>query len=105
MKRSIVFICVVLLVIVGIFLWMEHIHEEVVNIPAIETQNDQEELTQSVCEEAGGVWNNCGSACREFPENTCMQVCVEYCECETSDQCPSGWACGGFVDQVGVCKK
>lgn len=61
------------------------------------------ELTQAICESAGGTWNACGSACRTEPGAACIQVCVEYCECVSSDECPQGFVCGDFVTNVGVC--
>lgn len=63
------------------------------------------------CEDAGGTWNACGSACRNKPgSEMCIQVCVEYCECASSSQCPSDennvsrLTCTEFVDGTGVCK-
>lgn len=61
------------------------------------------ELTSSLCEQASGSWNACGSACRTQPEAPCIELCVAYCECELDDQCPVGYACGDFVDGQGVC--
>lgn len=64
------------------------------------------------CEDAGGAWNGCGSACRDKPSSEmCVQVCVEYCECSSSGQCPneentvSRLTCMEFVNGTGVCKK
>lgn len=65
-------------------------------------QNDRT-LTPTSCTEAGGTWNGCGSACRTNPEAICIDLCVEYCECQSDDQCPAGSVCGDFVDGVGVC--
>ena len=56
------------------------------------------------CEQAGGRWNECGSACRGAgPETACIQVCVPMCECQNTTQCPSDFFCQDFVDGVGVC--
>ena len=60
-------------------------------------------MTESTCSAAGGTWNPCGSACRTNPDALCIELCVEYCECETNLECPSGYSCGDFVDGVGVC--
>ena len=60
-------------------------------------------LNQQVCNDSGGYWNPCGSACRTEPDAVCIELCVEYCECESDDQCPDGFACGDFIDEVGVC--
>ncbi|MBI4437604.1 hypothetical protein HY631_01495 [Candidatus Uhrbacteria bacterium] len=60
-------------------------------------------LTESSCTTAGGIWNACGSACRTTPDAPCIEVCVEYCQCASDTQCPTGLTCGDFVDGVGVC--
>lgn len=60
-------------------------------------------LTQTSCSGAGGIWNPCGSACRTNPNAICIELCVEYCECETDLQCPSGYTCGDVMEGVGVC--
>lgn len=63
------------------------------------------------CADAGGVWNDCGSACRSQPDaKTCIQVCVPYCECTSDEQCPADennvdrLTCADYVDGVGVCR-
>lgn len=65
--------------------------------------SDQTVLNKTSCETAGGFWNSCGSACRTTPEVPCIEVCVEYCECQSSDQCPADLSCKDFVEGVGVC--
>lgn len=65
-------------------------------------QNDTT-LTEASCQDAGGTWNPCGSACRIDPEAICIELCVEYCECKGDLECPSGYTCGDFVEGVGVC--
>ncbi|MEK7620673.1 MAG: hypothetical protein AAB413_05570 [Patescibacteria group bacterium] len=60
-------------------------------------------LTETTCSDSGGTWNPCGSACRTDPDAICIELCVEYCECKTDLECPSGYTCGDFVDEVGVC--
>lgn len=55
------------------------------------------------CIAAGGTWNACGSACRGTDAEQCAAVCVAYCECADSDQCPAGFSCGDYVDGTGVC--
>jgi hypothetical protein len=58
------------------------------------------------CSQAGGVWNECGSACRGAPPDTvCIMMCVPYCECTSDAQCPDGLTCEEEIDGVGVCKK
>ncbi len=63
-------------------------------------------LTESTCNNAGGEWNECGSACRAQEDEVivCVEVCVEYCECHGDDQCPSGHSCQEYVEEVGICK-
>jgi hypothetical protein len=60
-------------------------------------------LSEATCSQAGGAWNSCGSACRTNPDAICIELCVEYCECKTDLECPSGYTCGDFVDDIGVC--
>lgn len=63
------------------------------------------DLTASVCADAGGTWNECGSACRAEPDaEACILICVQYCECASDAQCPDGFACGDYVNGTGVCK-
>lgn len=63
------------------------------------------ELDKTACEAAGGTFNECGSACRGAAPNTpCIMMCVMYCECASSSQCPNDMTCGDFVDGTGVCK-
>ncbi len=61
-------------------------------------------ITPKECAASGGTYNDCGSACRTSPPGTiCEQVCIAYCECTTDAQCPTGYACGDYVDGTGVC--
>ena len=70
-------------------------------------------ITQKMCEDAGGHWNPCGSACRGEPEGTvCIEMCMPYCECGgiAGFGCPAGYVCTdylpeGAADAVGVCKR
>lgn len=71
--------------------------------PAIPTKIVEPSVNQRACEQSGGVWNACGSACRTTPDAVCIEVCVPYCECETSDQCPGETSCTDFVEGTGVC--
>ena len=69
-------------------------------------------IIQSQCEEGGGRWNECGSACRGAPEGTsCTQVCVAYCECGgiAGFNCPAGYECTNYLpegaaDAMGICE-
>lgn len=60
-------------------------------------------LNQATCTAAGGDWNDCGDACRGNLGDACIQVCVEYCECRSSEQCPFGFECGDFYRDTGIC--
>jgi hypothetical protein len=68
-------------------------------------------ITASQCEAAGGLWNECGSACRGAPEGTpCIAVCVAYCECGgfAGFSCPENYECTDYLpeyaaDALGVC--
>ena len=70
-------------------------------------------ITKSMCDDVGGHWNPCGSACRGEPEGTpCILMCVPYCECGgiAGFSCPAGYVCTdylpeGAADAMGVCKK
>ena len=62
-----------------------------------------EALNETTCSEVGGTWNACGSVCRTTPEEPCIEVCATYCECTGDAQCPTGFTCGDYVDNVGVC--
>jgi len=64
---------------------------------------DDTDLNEASCQDAGGTWNPCGSACRTDPDAICIELCVEYCECETDLQCPSGFVCSDVIEGVGVC--
>ena len=71
--------------------------------PSDGSGRDDTGLNESVCNESGGTWNPCGSACRTDPDAICIELCVEYCECKSDLECPSGYTCGDLVDEVGVC--
>lgn len=60
-------------------------------------------INEETCQVAGGTWNACGSACRTAPDMPCIQLCVEYCECISDDQCPFGAHCKDIIDGIGVC--
>lgn len=62
------------------------------------------ELTQKGCEDAGGTWEVCGSACRGQEDAPCIEVCVPYCLCKTDAACPDSYACTEKIEGEGVCK-
>jgi len=69
-----------------------------------EIREERGELTVLSCEEAGGAWNMCGSACRSAEvSEACIEVCVEYCECTSTNECPTGYGCVDVVNGIGVC--
>ncbi len=61
-------------------------------------------MSQAVCEEAGGTWNSCASACRGSGE-ACIDICLSQCECRQSAECPDGYQCTDFIQSTGVCTK
>lgn len=102
--RSILIFLIGLFAILGATIFVEtRMSSPITPTPVL--QETPTELTQAACEQSGGTWNACGSACRETPNEPCIQVCVALCECHTSDQCPSGSVCDAFVDGVGICKQ
>ena len=61
-------------------------------------------LNKWSCVAAGGVWNECGSACRgQEDEEVCIELCVEQCACERDAQCPFGFTCEEFINGTGIC--
>jgi len=51
--------------------------------------NECEYMEQSACENAGGTFNECGSACRhEEDAVVCTLECVPYCDFEDVDIAP-----------------
>jgi hypothetical protein len=63
-------------------------------------------ITEASCNEAGGYWNACGSACRGMSEDeACISLCVEQCECANDSECPSGFACEDIIGEFGVCER
>lgn len=68
-------------------------------------------ITKTMCDNAGGHWNECGSACRGAPPGTaCTMNCVFYCECGGNYKCPAGYVCSDYLpkgasDAMGICKK
>jgi hypothetical protein len=68
----------------------------------------EQQLTQTSCEDSGGLWNPCGSACRGQesidPEVACIELCVEHCYCTKDEQCPADHHCVEKIENIGVCK-
>jgi putative hemolysin len=70
------------------------------------------EMTKTVCETAGGHWNECASVCRNAPPGTaCILMCVQQCECGgiAGWGCPAFYTCtdyepAGAQDAMGVCR-
>ena len=73
------------------------------------TAGAQRTMNKEFCEEYGGRWNECGSACTGMPAGTaCTAVCIAQCECLGAPEwrCPSGYYCrlgGKGPSEVGVC--
>ena len=64
---------------------------------------DDTPLTETSSADSGGTGSPCGSVFLTDPDAICIELCVEYCECETDLQCPSGFACSDVIEGVGVC--
>lgn len=61
-------------------------------------------LTNETCTNSGGIWNECGSACRGQNTEFCIEMCVPYCECEFNKDCPGNYICKNYIGTVGICK-
>ena len=66
------------------------------------------EMSQALCEQYGGSWNECGSPCLGTESDVCVALCQQQCECSgiAGFACPPGYECrlaGGIADEMGVC--
>ena len=66
------------------------------------------EMSQALCEQYGGSWNECGSPCLGTDAEVCIAMCKQQCECRgiTGFACPPGYECrltGKIADEMGVC--
>ena len=65
------------------------------------------ELVEAICEDTGGEWESCGSACRmeevQEPDVLCAEVCVDYCHCRHDGECPEHHHCDEFIEDAGIC--
>lgn len=69
-------------------------------------QNISVILNEETCQVSGGVWNACGSACRGMDDAIpCIEVCVNYCECLSDNQCPFDYSCVEKIDGIGICQQ
>lgn len=59
-------------------------------------------VTEASCKAAGGNWNSCASACPPDAE-ACIEICIEQCECNDTNQCPFGSKCV-LKNNIGVCE-
>jgi putative hemolysin len=72
--------------------------------------NPWAEMSEELCENYSGHWNECGSVCTGRPPGTvCIAVCIAQCECGgiAGWKCPPGYTCrlsGGIADELGVCE-
>ena len=57
--------------------------------------NIVEETPETICENSGAEWNECGSGCLGTGSDICATVCVSQCECliENDFSCPEGLEC------------
>lgn len=112
-KGRVISVVIVLLAVLAVVVWVSVIPKEPKATMYLRTFGDSsvddglprndKTLTENSCQAAGGTWNSCGSACRTDPDAICIELCVEYCECQSDIECPSGYTCGDFVEGVGVC--
>lgn len=66
------------------------------------------QITQEICQNAGGSWNECGSPCAGAGQDFCILMCQQQCECGgiAGFTCPVGYDCrlsGKIADEIGVC--
>ncbi|MBT3230183.1 hypothetical protein HN358_00150 [Candidatus Uhrbacteria bacterium] len=65
------------------------------------------ELTEATCQNTGGEWESCGSACRgeeaQDPDVICAEVCVDHCYCRSDGECPAGHHCEEYIEETGIC--
>ncbi len=75
---------------------------------------NQTDLTQAMCQDAGGHWNTQGICCRGLPPGeACNKLCVAVCDCGgiAGFRCPAGYACADYYpnsttpDAMGICVK
>ncbi|NQV89815.1 hypothetical protein HQ487_00235 [Candidatus Uhrbacteria bacterium] len=108
MKKGIFTILFFGALLIALYWLMPRGEREMQEVPT-STEQAQEELSeesvlnQTSCASSGGTWNACGSACRLNPGEVCIDLCFEYCECESDAQCPTGFTCGEFVEGKGIC--
>jgi hypothetical protein len=104
MKKSVFILVMVVVLVAALVLALSDGSgsiDDIITTPDFDSTEDG--LSQAMCESTGGTWNACGSACRQDPDAICIEVCVEYCECDSDDQCPDSLTCSDYVDDVGVC--
>ncbi|MFH2028349.1 MAG: hypothetical protein ABIJ08_04385 [Nanoarchaeota archaeon] len=70
------------------------------------------ELTSELCENSGGIWDECGSRCSIDNQGkegvACTLQCEQLCECGgiAGFSCPTGYKCKipeGIADAMGYC--
>ena len=67
-------------------------------------------ISKKQCEQANGLWNECGSPCAGTDADFCIEICQVQCECGgiAGFNCPEGYKCrltGKIADEIGVCVK
>jgi hypothetical protein len=62
-------------------------------------------ITDAVCKEYGGYWNECASSCRWKKDTFCIEVCEEICMCATEKNftCPPDYECKIYDENIGEC--
>lgn len=90
MKKYVGAVLVVGLILAGYFLYPGNDQRDVESLATLCTTNggkwDLEYLeciglASNICEDNGGVYNDCGSVCRhsKIPGMACIAVCQRYC--------------------------
>ncbi len=70
-----------------------------------------QEMSEELCESAGGNWRSCSNRCRidnQGKDMACPSVCEALCECAgiAGFACPEGYTCkapSGIADALGYC--
>ncbi|MBN2367446.1 hypothetical protein JXC34_00380 [Candidatus Woesearchaeota archaeon] len=79
-----------------------------------ENPDENSEMTEIICSDAGGHWNECSNKCQLDNQGkegmACTAMCEALCECGgiAGFNCPEGYTCktpNGVADALGYCIK